>query len=531
MASSKKNILVADNDPDTLAAVRFHLKMVGYQVFTANNPTQAMQMLQEKVIHLAIIDLRLKNDRELEYSGLEVAEKVPKYIPFIIYTAFEDTLAIKKALGKIGAKDIIDKKMNGAASRLIDSVSRLFTSDVKVNFNLLMEGTVTCGEIADNIEFSSKELSQPSAEDICQILASLFHDAESIRISPLDSAGRLPDQPHSGSLVVLVQPRYKNGLAEKRVVKFGKKSEISKEKDCYNEIMRYLSGMRLAVLEETAFSRQTGGVIYTVIHSDWENFRQFNEYYNDSSVEQISTSLERFFSQTFNTIFHAAESQPINMATLYSEGLHLTPSKLISALEELRPGHHAWPYLQFVGIEGEFPNPVSWILSDREFRKFERVVKVCLCHGDLHSRNILVDSDGDYWLIDFARVGTSHALRDFVELETDIKFNLMNDSDLAELYTYERALLEPRRFMEELPPVGFRASSMDKSYKVISTLRQVAAKSLELEGDMREYYEALLFNTLKVLRLRHISACQKEYALLSASLLCMLLDRWPEWEM
>jgi hypothetical protein len=159
------------------------------------------------------------------------------------------------------------------------------------------------------------------------------------------------------------------------------------------------------------------------------------------------------------------------------------------------------------------------------------VAKVCLCHGDLHGRNILVDSDGDYWLIDFARVGKSHALRDFVELETDIKFSLMKDSDLAELHSYERALLMPGRFKEALPPVGFEESSMDKSYKVISTLRQVAAGSLKLEGDMREYYEALLFNTLKVLRLRHISACQKEHALLSASLLCMRLDHWPEWKM
>lgn len=106
MTNLKKTILVADNDPDTLAAVRFNLKMVGYQVVTASSPTQALQMLEEQIFHLAIIDLRLKNDKDLEYSGLDVAEKVPAHIPFIIYTAFEDTLAIKKALGKIGAKSI-----------------------------------------------------------------------------------------------------------------------------------------------------------------------------------------------------------------------------------------------------------------------------------------------------------------------------------------------------------------------------------------------------------------------------------------
>ena len=63
--------------PEASVAVRFHLKMVGYQVFTANNPAQALQMLDEQIIHLAIIDLRLNNDRELEYSGLEVAREIP----------------------------------------------------------------------------------------------------------------------------------------------------------------------------------------------------------------------------------------------------------------------------------------------------------------------------------------------------------------------------------------------------------------------------------------------------------------------
>jgi hypothetical protein len=148
----------------------------------------------------------------------------------------------------------------------------------------------------------------------------------------------------------------------------------------------------------------------------------------------------------------------------------------------------------------------------------------------LHGRNILVNSDGGYWLIDFARVDQTHALRDFVELETDIKFNLMNDAYLMELYRYEHALLMPGLFTEKVPAIDFPSSSVDKSYKVISALRQIAADSLAQEGGMREYYEALLFNTLKILHLRHIQPCKKEHALLSASLLSMRLDRWPQWD-
>lgn len=527
--NSNKNILVFDTDPTILATLRFHLKMVGYQVFTANEPSQGMQLIEEQIIHLAIIGAHLINDSELKYSGLEVARQISKHIPFYIYTEYEDILAIKKRLGKYTAKEILDNKAPGAAAALIDAVNRSFARDIKVNFNLGMEGTVTCGEIAEKIEISSKEQTHPSTDDICQILRSLFFDAESISISPLGSPEGLPELPHSGSLVVLVQPRYKNGLGEKRVVKFGEKTEIVQERDCYNKILPFMSGMRLAMLGETAFSRQIGGLIYTLIDAEWGGIRTFSEYYMESDAGQILSSLERFFNQTFHTIFSAAQLQTVNLTARYCEGLHLTISKLKNAMDELRPGEFPETYLRFEGIDENLLNPVSWILPNGKFRILEEHGKVCLCHGDLHGRNILVNKDHGYWLIDYARVDQTHALRDFVELETDIKFNLMNDSYLAELYRYEHALLVPGRFTEHVPAIEFPSATVDKSYKVISALRQIAAGSLALEGGMREYYEALLFNTLKILHLRHIQPCKKEHALLSASLLAMRLDRWPAW--
>ncbi len=94
VANSKKNILVLDNDPNILHTVRFHLKMVGYQVFTTDNPVQAIQLLEDQIIHLAIIGADPINDRE--YSGLEVAKQTPKHIPFFINSAYEDMLAIKE---------------------------------------------------------------------------------------------------------------------------------------------------------------------------------------------------------------------------------------------------------------------------------------------------------------------------------------------------------------------------------------------------------------------------------------------------
>jgi CheY-like chemotaxis protein len=532
MGNFKKHILVADNDPDSLAAVQFNMKMAGYLVFTANNPKQAKEMLDEQIIHLAIIDMRLTNDKELEYSGFDVAAHVPSYVPFIIYTAFEDTQSVRRALGKFGAKESLDKKRPGAASELVETVERLFKSDVKINFDLEIQGSVTCEDIAEKIEITSHERSQPPAEDVCQILQSLFWEANSISISPMFSPEAQPAIKPSGSVVVLVRPHYKDGWGEARVVKFSEMLEIEQEEKKYRRIEPFLGGMRLAVLGGTAYSRKIGGLIYTLIDGkDWESIRLFSDYFRDSDKETISLSLERFFCQTFGTIFTNAVPKLINITKDYCDGFHLTPQKLIEAMQVLRPAENAEAHLRFEGLNGNFPNPVVWILPDGEFRKIDVISKACLCHGDLHGRNILVNSNGDYWLIDFARVDEeAHALRDFVELETDIKFNLMKDADLTALLPFEYALLTPQRFKDEVPEANFNSESLAKAYKVIATLRQVAAKSLVLNDDMSEYYEALLVNTLNILRLRHIQAAKKEHALLSASLLCQRLDHWPEWD-
>jgi len=533
MDNFKKHILVADNDPDALAGVQFNMKMAGYKVFTANSPEQAKEMLDEQIIHLAIIDMRLTNDREMEESGFEVAKHVPGYVPFIIYTAFEDKESVRRALGKVGAKASLDKREPGTASELVETVERLFKNHVKVNFDLVIEGKVTCEEIANKIEIASHKESRASAEDVRQILQSLFCEANSIAISSMFSPEAQPAIKQSGSVVVLVHPCYKEGRGEARVVKFSEMLEIKQEEENYHHIKSLLGGMRLAVLDSTAYSHKIGGLIYTLIDGrNWESIQLFSDYFHTSDKGTISLSLEQFFCQTFGNIFENAATKlvNINITEGYCGGFHLTPQKLTAAIKDLRSAESTESHLHFEGLKGTFLNPVRWILVDGEFRKFDVISKSCLCHGDLHGRNILVNSDGHYWLIDFARVDESHAVRDFVELETDLKFNIMKDADLAALLPFERALLAPERFKEGVPEVEFQSESLAKTYKVIAKLRQVAAGLLALDGDMSEYYEALLLNTLNMLHLRHISAAKKEHALLSASLLCQRLDQWPEWD-
>lgn len=524
MSTSKRHVLVADNDPDSLTAVQFNMKMAGYQVFTAANPAQAKEVLDQQIIHLAIVDMRLTNDREIEQSGFEVVAHIPGYIPSIVYTAFGNDELIRQAVVKAGAKDCLDKKKRGAAGELVETVDRLFKSYVKVNFDLEIQEQVSCEEIASRIEIPSQPEARASVEDVRQILRSLFSSADSISISSMFSPQ--PNITQAGSVVVLVHPCYPEGRGEAQVVKFSEMAATRQEEENYQRIKPLLGGTRLAVLGGTAYSHKIGGLIYTLIGGrDWEKIQLFSEYFQQHDPDTLSRSLEKFFRQTFGNIFAKAVtwSAEINLTEGYCSGFHLTPQKLRAAMHELRPAESSEAALHFAGLAGTFLNPVVWSLPEGTFREFTARSKVCLCHGDLHGRNILVDSDGhDYWLIDFARVAEGHALRDFVELETDIKFNTLRDTDLTELLPFERALLSRERFQEAI----FPAESLNKAYQVITRLRQVAAQLLALDGEMKEYYQALLFNTLNILRLKHIPVAKKEHALLAAALVCERLEHW-----
>jgi len=531
MTGSPKRILVVDNDQDVLDSVEYNLKTAGYEVLTASSSEEAQQRLVCEIVHLAIVDIRLQHeDRAEDLSGFNVARKLSGYIPCVIFTAYEDKENIKRALGEVGAKDILNKNDQDAAARLIDTVDRLFASDVRVNFDLKIEGPLDLERVAKQIEVPVVDQGpQPSADDVRQVFQALFHDATGVHIAPLLSPESAPTLTQVGSVLVQARPRFENAWGAPIVVKLSARDETEREANNYRRIKPFLGGHRLAVLEGETYSCQIGGLLYRLIGAqEWESIRTFGKVFLDEDTETVIDLLERFFRQTFGGLFADARRETINLTATYAEGLHLTPQKLRTALEGFHPEALNDPCVRFKELKGDYINPVMWALPGDDFRRFEVVSGRCLCHGDLHGRNILVDADGHFWLIDFARAAESHALRDFAELETDIKFNLLPVVDSEVLLPLEQALLAPADFREASPETSLANGQLDHTYKVVSALRRIASELIDLEGDMREYYQALFLHTLNIMRLRHISAEKKEHALLAAALICQRLEDWPE---
>ena len=84
----KPTILLVDDTVNVLESTIDYLETKDYHVLTAENEEQAIRICQENIVHLAVLDVRLKNNNdEGDYSGLELANKLNPDIFKIIFTS------------------------------------------------------------------------------------------------------------------------------------------------------------------------------------------------------------------------------------------------------------------------------------------------------------------------------------------------------------------------------------------------------------------------------------------------------------
>ena len=101
-------ILVCDDDKEIVEAISIYLKQEGYDIVPAYNGKEALKVMQEKEIHLVILDIMMP---ELDgiHALLKLREK--SSIPVILLSAKSED--VDKILGlNVGADDYVTKPFN-----------------------------------------------------------------------------------------------------------------------------------------------------------------------------------------------------------------------------------------------------------------------------------------------------------------------------------------------------------------------------------------------------------------------------------
>jgi len=106
MAERKKTILIADDDPDQVFQVGYHLKKWGYEVVTAGSREEAERYLEEDCPDLAILDLMMEEEDSGFILSYEIKKHSPR-VPVIIATAVTAEKGISFDLNSKAGKDWI----------------------------------------------------------------------------------------------------------------------------------------------------------------------------------------------------------------------------------------------------------------------------------------------------------------------------------------------------------------------------------------------------------------------------------------
>ncbi|MBE6916860.1 MAG: response regulator transcription factor [Ruminococcaceae bacterium] len=141
-------ILVVDDEELLVKGIRFNLQNDGYEVITATNGLQAVQLTQTQVPDLIVLDVMMP-----EMDGLTACSKIREFsnVPIILLTAKADD--IDKLIGfDNGADDYLTKPFNilELKARIRALLRRAGASEKKAEENLLTIGSISLDTDARN---------------------------------------------------------------------------------------------------------------------------------------------------------------------------------------------------------------------------------------------------------------------------------------------------------------------------------------------------------------------------------------------
>lgn len=267
----KPTILLIDNDADLLGASKDYLEFKGYNVLTADNAQDAKRYCQQEVVHLAVIDVRLKDDNDDDdWSGLRLAAELDQAIPKIILTGQQyadpadlvSRVLAPDSRGEIMAADFVWKRQG--PDELLTKIQTAFQKRIKLNTNLriLFTNGLNWQALVEQITIfrdKSDEDKRKAEQVLEDLIQRLFHQASTVHL--------LRATPGKDSCtVMLARPIYDGIQGAYLIVKIGPHKRIEQEIKNYETWVAPYAGFRITHLQKgPVISREIGAIAYAVV--------------------------------------------------------------------------------------------------------------------------------------------------------------------------------------------------------------------------------------------------------------------------
>jgi DNA-binding response OmpR family regulator len=537
--SRQGRILVVENTERWRNLVSDTLLRGGFKVDTAGTIAEAETALRESWYHLAVLDIRLDDDSdETDLEGLnllygEIIEaSIRDAMKVIVLSAFGTKEQMRKAFTAGKVVDFLDKAdFDNLAFR--SQVQELFTPAAHINLNLAIhwQQVETPAQLVVGLDLGGHRVKRGTpeqeqmAEELDDLLCRLFSKADSLLVRPLSSG-------QSGAAVLLAEPFYDVGPGQQVIVKFGDFRSIDAEyKNFETYVQPFIGDERRTSVITLRRTPRLGGIVYSLLGSNNNALESFAAFYARADIATIKDVLSRLFLETCGPWYaNPSRLQLCDLTEEYQNLLGWTTEKLENALAQGLKTVQGKATLKFADLAGQraFTNPIAAAARQR----FLKTTYRCTTHGDLNENNIMVDSSGHAWLIDFDCIGPGHILRDVAELDSVVRLQLLkeNECTLEERLALEEALCAPASFSQlgELEATFSTDNpALAKAFVIAVHLRKIAHRLVEHnpQADLSEYHIALYYYALNAVRFHSLlPSVQRQHALLAASLLADCLE-------
>jgi DNA-binding NtrC family response regulator len=187
---SQMRILIADDQPDVLEALRLLLKREGYKIEAAESPQQVLQAIENRDYDAALIDLNYTRDTTSGEEGLELLAKiqtVDAMLPVIVMTAWSSVGLAVEAMRR-GARDFIQKPWENERLSSIVRTQLELSEALRRGQRLEAENQLLRG---DNLPTMIAQA--PSMQPVLDMIS---------RVGPSDANVLITGEPGSGKEVV-----------------------------------------------------------------------------------------------------------------------------------------------------------------------------------------------------------------------------------------------------------------------------------------------------------------------------------------
>ncbi len=199
-------ILIADDQPDVLEALRLMLKADGYQIESVSSPTGILAAIEARDFDVVLMDLNYTRDTTSGQEGLDLLGKIQAMdtiLPIVVMTAWGSVELAVEAMRR-GARDFIQKPWDNA--RLLSIVRTQVELSKALRQGQRLEAENRLLRADGRPTFIAES---PSMQPVLQLIA---------RVGPSDANVMITGEPGSGKEVVARTLHAVSGRANKPMV-------------------------------------------------------------------------------------------------------------------------------------------------------------------------------------------------------------------------------------------------------------------------------------------------------------------------